>query len=495
MDDVKPTEEQQAIIDAGCSGESFTVDAVAGSGKTTVLNMTSRAMGTGILYLVYNTEAAKDAKKKFPTNVDVKTTSALAYGDYRELYQERIFGPRIPARETARILGLSHPLELGENLLIPPDFLARYAMETVERFCHVADVNVSEKHVPELPVGMNIAQEALLRQEIARWAKKLWKDSIVPTSAHRFTFDHAFKLYAMSNPLVSYDTIMLDEAQDSNEIVEHFIKGQYGQKIVVGDPAQALYEWRGAINIMDRFEGERLPLSQSWRFGNRIAEEADKWLAHSGTGITVKGNPAMDSFVVDGGMTSPDAVLCRSNGSVMANAMNFMDHGLKVAVAGGTDALKSLAFAAGNLKQGKRSNHPELIAFRSWGELMSYTDEPGGGDLKAMVGLINRFGVGAIIDACNATVTERGGNPDIVVSTAHKAKGREWDNVQVSDDFPEPKPTINPLTGDAEPGHVLKSEARLHYVTVTRARRTLDRGSLAFADTHKPTTHKTMTIH
>ncbi|MFI6368837.1 UvrD-helicase domain-containing protein [Nocardia sp. NPDC050630] len=70
--------------------------------------------------------------------------------------------------------------------------------------------------------------------------------------------------------------------------------------------------------------------------------------------------------------------------------------------------------------------------------------------------------------------------PDVIVSTAHKAKGLEWDQVRIGDDFKGPK--RHPSTGEL----ILPSaeELRLAYVAVTRARRVLDPGSLAYAFDH-----------
>jgi hypothetical protein len=53
---------------------------------------------------------------------------------------------------------------------------------------------------------------------------------------------------------------------------------------------------------------------------------------------------------------------------------------------------------------------------------------------------------------------------DVVVSTAHKAKGREWDVVRLGSDFSSPKDGA--MLGD--------SELRLLYVAATRASRHLD---------------------
>ena len=486
MADLKPTLEQEAIIDAGVNGDTFVVDAVAGSGKTSTLRMASQAMADSkILYLVYNRAAADDARKVFPKNVTVKTTAAMAFGAYKGTYGDRILGPRVPANQTAAMLGLTKPLELGRDIFFRPYSLAVWVIEAVDRFCHTADLVVEAHHVPPLPLGLDVLQEETLKQEIVHWANKLWRDSQNPTSKHRFTFDYAFKRWVMDEPSVFFDTIMLDEAQDSNGIVEHFIKQQYVQKVIVGDPAQQLYAWRGAVNIMDRFEGERLSLSQSWRFGEAIAAEADKWLAHTGTGIKVKGNPAMDSVVADEFFGQPDAVLCRTNATAVDRAMFYLSQGLNVAVAGGTKQLVALAYAAGELKQGKETTHQELIAFKTWKELVDFTEEPGGGDLKALVNLIQIHGVGGILDACKLLVDENKGNPDVTVSTAHKSKGREWMNVEVAADFKPPHGVPDPFGGEPTPGPIPKADAMLHYVTVTRARQLLGRGGLTWIDDYE----------
>ena len=66
-----------------------------------------------------------------------------------------------------------------------------------------------------------------------------------------------------------------------------------------------------------------------------------------------------------------------------------------------------------------------------------------------------------------------------MVTTAHKAKGLEWDAVVIADDFPQPS-----LEED-EDGNVTKvlpdaENLRLAYVAVTRAKRALNVGSLAY---------------
>ena len=53
---------------------------------------------------------------------------------------------------------------------------------------------------------------------------------------------------------------------------------------------------------------------------------------------------------------------------------------------------------------------------------------------------------------------------DVVISTAHRAKGREWNNVRLQGDFLH--------TDDMD-----DEDLRLAYVAITRAKRTLDKTS------------------
>lgn len=500
MADIKPTEEQIHVIKTAHSGETFVVDAVAGSGKTTTARKMCQALSGRVLYLVYNTAAAKDAKKSFPPNTHVSTTSALAWAEYKETYGDRILGPlkpgsryerqgapRVPARETARLADL-RPVSLGENF--PPMSevtIARLATEAIQKFCYSDDEKISEIHVPVLPPGLEPLHAEVLRAEVSVAAQKVWRESLSVNSKHRFTFDHIFKLLVSASPDLGYDTIVVDEAQDSNWATLSLLKAQVNsQIIVVGDPAQQLYSWRGASDIMGEFDGPRLSLSKSFRFGESIATEADKWLAHTGTNIRVTGNENMNSRVAEVSLKNPQGVLCRTNATVMVRAMKYLEDGKNVAVCGGTKALETLAAAASKLMSGEPTDHPELSAFKDWGELMAYTREPGGGDLKSLVQLINEHKVPGILSACKKLKDEHRGNPDVVVSTAHKAKGREWASVEIAEDFKEPKDVEDPHTGEMEPGPIDRHSAMLHYVAVTRAREELNRAGLAWIDRHPP---------
>jgi hypothetical protein len=77
------------------------------------------------------------------------------------------------------------------------------------------------------------------------------------------------------------------------------------------------------------------------------------------------------------------------------------------------------------LKAGRRTNHPELFLFTDRGEVQDYVEnDTAGQDLRSLVQLVDAHGPEAVIHAVERLSDER--RAEVVVSTAHKAKGREW---------------------------------------------------------------------
>jgi hypothetical protein len=467
---LEPTHEQQAIIAAARSGKHLVIQAGAGTGKTSTLRMVADALESRpAIYIAYNAAIAREAKGGFPAHVVCKTAHALAMAGTGRDYRHRLNGPRQPARRAAELLHTSW-LELGRNLMVSPVQLARVAIETVSRFCYSADDEISRKHVPQQN-GILGADHDVLTQTVLPYARRAWDDLRHPDGLLRFEHDHYLKMWALTGPVLPADVIMLDEGQDSNPVVAQLVQQQQAQQIAVGDSNQAMYEWRGAVDALANWNAnERLYLSQSWRFGSAIADEANKWLSRIGTPLRLTGDPGQRSELLP--LQAPKAVLCRTNAEAMQQVISALDGGRRVALVGGGTSIRSLAQAAADLKNGRRTNHPELYVFTTWGALQEYAEnEAAGRDLKPFVDLIDAHGPEAITTAVDALVSEN--RAHTIVSTSHKAKGREWDSVKIADDYPEPK--------DRQ-GKVAKSDAMIAYVAVTRARKQLDRGSLAWID-------------
>jgi len=469
----RPTDEQQAIIDAAATGADLTIEAGAGTGKTSTLKMlAARAGQRRGVYLAYNRSIATDAAKSFPATVVCRTAHSFAFGAVGRQYAHRLTGPRVPAREAAIIMGIREPVKVGEVMLAPQQ-LARLATETIQRFCYSADEQITRMHVPLVP-GLDRPGQVELARYLVPVAQRAWDTDLTrPDGRLRFSHDMYLKLWILGRPQLPADYVLLDEAQDSNPAVAGLVMDQQAQRILVGDRSQAIYGWRGAVDAMETFDGARYQLSQSFRFGWAVADEANKWLDLLDAPLRLRGYAAIDSRVQP--CPVPDAVLCRSNAGAIVRAMDGLAAGRRVALVGGGAEIRRLAEAAQRLQMRLPTDHPELFAFSSWAEVQDYAEhDAAGSDLKVFVRLIDKFGASEVIRVCDALVDEQ--DADLVISTAHKAKGREWDTVRIAGDFQEPK-----AEGGQAPA-LAREECMLAYVAVTRARRVLDRYGLSWVD-------------
>lgn len=477
----RPTLEQSAIIDAFVPGDKdLVVEAGAGAGKTTTLKAAAKAAPNRRgLYVAYNKAIQVDAEKSFPSNVTCKTAHGLAYGAIGKHYARRLKQPRMRAGEVAKILRINEPFYTTEGI-ISPEHIARIVMSTVNKFTNSKYRNILSQPVPWQP-GLDSKEiRDLLAKEIPPLAEKAWDDIRRMDGRLPFTHDCYLKMWSLTDPQLPYDYVLLDEAQDSNPPVSLVVEGQRNaQKVLVGDSSQAIYGWRGAEDAMSKFNGVRLTLSQSFRFGPAVAEEANKWLEYLDAPLRLIGFEQINSRLTT--LAEPDAILCRTNAKTIAVAMEAMKNGRRVALVGDNKAIgpiKALAEAAIQLKAGAGCSHPELFAFKTWGDLQDYVEnEEAGRDLAPFVKLVDEHGADVIIGICGRFVPEN--RADLILSTAHKAKGREWHRVQVANDFSEPKKTDS---GDL--GTIRREDAMLAYVTVTRAQYELDREGLAWIDNY-----------
>jgi AAA domain/UvrD-like helicase C-terminal domain len=472
-----PTGEQQAIIDAYRTDANLVIEAGAGTGKTSTLRMLAacnpRRRG---LYVAYNKAIASDAKRSFPASVTCATAHSLAFRAVGRRFTHRLNGPRMPARQTAKELGITRPLPVPHAGLLAPQQVARLVMETVTRFCRSDAAHIEPWHVPKTPGLDDPASVAVLREALVPLARRAWDDLSDPDGRLRFTHDCYLKLWQLSGPTLAADYMLLDEAQDANPVVAAIVdRQQHAQRVLVGDRCQAIYGWRGAIDAMSRFQAHhRLCLSQSFRFGPAVAAEANKWLQLLDAPLRLRGFHRITSTV--GPVPCPDAVLCRTNAEAVRQLLVAADAGRKAALVGGGTEIRRLAEAAISLRAGAGTDHPELFAFRTWGEVQEYVEQDASGsDLKVFVQLIDTYGAEVVIDIIDRLSPEK--TAEVVVSTAHKAKGREWASVRIASDFPEPRRSHN-----GQPAQMPRADAMLAYVAVTRARQALDPQGLAWVD-------------
>ncbi len=151
--------------------------------------------------------------------------------------------------------------------------------------------------------------------------------------------------------------------------------------------------------------------------------------------------------------------MCRTNAGVIEEALTYLGEGLQVAVVGGVAEIVAFARAAERHSDGRPADHPELMGFDTWSEAVRYAQDPhnDAADLARFVRVIEQFSVRVIINCVKDEA-----QADVVLSTAHKSKGRQWSKVRLHTDF------------QSDPDKLGPEEYRLLYVAVTRAQHALD---------------------
>lgn len=463
------TTEQVAVVETVLAGDHVAVEALAGTGKTTTL-ASIPPRGASQLYVTFNRDPVNDAKKRMPHGTRCATIYELASRSIGDPWVRRTRMPRLKTRDLADLLGIGDVMLSGQwgTKRISATMQAGLALRAMARFSISADPAPGLWHIPVPRSARHDPDLMALYTEIgaliAPTLPRLWGRLTAPDSDLPLTGANIIKLWQLQGPVLPYDRIMVDEAQDMNDCYRSAIEQQMtrSQLVAVGDSLQQINAWNGSINALAKFPiDDRLWLTRCWRFGPEIADianrvlaelDAPKWIIGAGTCT----GPADLS-------AGADVILCRTNAQAVHQALDAIDAGQRPHIVGGADDVVSFARGALALQEGGPVNHPELICFDHWLDVLAYvaSDELGA-DLAPMVNLIERFGADTIVDVMGTQPDQD--RADVILSTVHKVKGREWPDVRLAPDF------------SVEPGDPMADveELRLLYVAVTRAQDRLD---------------------
>lgn len=214
----KPTGEQLAARDAFAGGNELALIAGAGTGKTSTLIMMGQATHKRGLYMAFNRATAQDARLRFPDTVQCRTAHSLAFAATGQEFRERLNAPRIPAREAARRLGITRDIPIGPDR-ITAAHQARLVMGIIRSFCYSDATEVLARQMEAIN-GLDTREQDEVARLLLPYAAKAWDDICSPGGSLRFEHDHYLKMWALTGPRLPGDFILLDEAQDTNPVVE-----------------------------------------------------------------------------------------------------------------------------------------------------------------------------------------------------------------------------------------------------------------------------------
>ncbi|MGH0131007.1 UNVERIFIED_CONTAM: hypothetical protein FKN15_008691 [Acipenser sinensis] len=290
------------------------------------------------------------------------------------------------------------------------------------------------------------------------WEKmKLLKET--KESSYHMTHDGYLKLWQLMRPCLSqYDVIFIDEAQDCTPAIMDIVLSQACGKILVGDPHQQIYTFRGAVNALYEVPHTHI--------------------------YYLTGN-------VRGNTEGKIAILSRCNSTVFDEAVRVTERETppKIYIIGGVDSfglrkILDIWILLQPEEERKRKNLEIVDKFiryfarkDGYRGLKEYVFKAEDGELEGKISVVEKYTfripelVQRIKDCSVIDVTFA----DIALGTVHKAKGLEFDTVEVTDDFakvPCARHNLHRLPR-FNIGSVPDDEWNLLYVAVTRAKKCL----------------------
>lgn len=453
--------------------------ALAGTGKSTFLRAFSHFNpNLKILYIVFTSENAKQAAGTFPPNVHTSTCHSLAYQVIGKEYSK------------AGKLGTLNMRSIVDILKITDWRLAGVIRDIINNFTYSTEDLISEVHLPK-------SIDAIYRinkTKILLMAATVWNSIVDLNSKTPCTHDAYFKIWSLTKPILNYDVILFDEAQDSNNLIMHIIEMQNARLFVVGDKNQQIYSFRGSVNALDhKFldDAELFSLTQSFRFGIKIANIANIILSMSGETLRVKGIESIASVVSATDEDNPyfegkplqKAFIHRTVIATIETAIRFVDTG-KLTYWGGKienyklSELCDLYYMSIN-QNNMIKNSFLLRDYKSYDEFVKIAEATNDLEMLRFTQIIKNYSgrLPELIFKLNNQSTNNQSAADYVVTTAHRSKGLEFECVTLNEDFKNPLDNLitqknnnikNIPIGDLEA--IYREEMNLLYVAVTRAK-------------------------
>ena len=434
-----PTQEQLDIIALAKTKKSLVVKAFAGCTKTTTIEMVAKELDNRALYLAFNKGIAEEAVKKMPS-VTCKTVHSLAYAAIMtKEYKNKLQG----WFQLSDLESVSHLNDAG-NITV---------LEAVTTFCN------SSK-------GFNsFIKDSPLSAEEVDVIISYWGRVVKESSPFKMTHDVYLKLYQLSKPVLGFQTLYLDEAQDSNPVTLDIVLSQakYGcQVIIVGDSYQAIYGWRGAVDALEKVDFQQAYLSKSFRFTQQIADIATKVTYLLGNTKPIQGEAKL-------GICKSHATIVRNNTTLLEELITLSGYGLRVKVIADMGSLWSKLYHIASILSDQTPKYPdkELSQFKTKEQLFlaSETNTEIAKLLNCRRILCNQGSMHSSIQKLKKSIVKSG--EDMVLATAHKSKGLEWDEVTLAEDLVA---LPHDFSGELKDYLQIDQAGELVYVAITRAR-------------------------
>lgn len=477
---------QEAVFDSvKASASNLIIQAVAGSGKTTTLVEAMRFTLGRTLFMAFNKSIALDIAQKAPSSAAVKTLNALGHWQWMQhqpsakLESRKVYFllKKIMPEEDFKEYGysLSRVVGLAKN--------CAFGIQAEAPRPEAGDDRAVFELSPDLFSDLIDSYQFDVPFERLDEFSGYCARALAMSSRDLEVLDFDDQLYMpalLGWDYPSYDTVMVDEAQDLSPIQHVMLErlAQRGARIIaVGDRHQAIYGFRGASHnsmdlLKDKFLMSELPLSICYRCDQEIIREAKSYCptieARTGAGagsVIIKDDADPELF-------TNQLIVCRNNAPLFRSILHHYRAKTPCRVL--SNFLESFQ---GFIRGFKASHTSELrTKLDSW-----YYKEVEAAKAKRFKGklaaLEDKYETVKLLseefslteDLIKAVKRLGEGTAGPVFATIHKAKGLEQDSVYIL------RPDLLPSKWANSP-EAKQQEANLSYVAITRAKHELTFG-------------------
>ena len=467
---IKGTEEQEQIWNEIVNtNNDVIVNAGAGTGKTfTIVEGANRVNASRMGFLAFNKSIATELAERLPEHLEAKTFHALGMKAVRDAVGRTKVNNWKVKNIIDGILGRDYFAQPLVKLISLVKGSMIDCTDNKEIYKLIDEYNIEFKTPREEVMGVDLVCQILDE------CKK---------QTNEIDFDDMIWLPLVNKyPLPQFDILFVDEAQDFNEMQRRLVLAcsQAGRCVIVGDKNQAIYGFRGADSgSMSIFENQlkargktvkSFGLTLTWRCPKSVVTEANRYVKEFNCLET-----AEDGKVHVNAYLNPqkgDMVLCRYNAPLVSAFYDLITQG-KSAYILGRDMHKGLV---NYVKKITKHNNMSSVEFMNLltvdfsvnhAKLIDADKQNQANTLSDKFECVKIFAskadtVGGIIAEIERLFNSKS-KGDIQLSTVHKAKGLEADNVFIlaTERMPHPKATN------------MQEERNICYVAITRAKKNL----------------------
>ena len=421
---MKPTTEQQLIIDTVCSTHTnsnkiIAVNAVAGSGKTSTAKAVIEAYKPKQgFYTAFNKAIVEDSNKKFGKLIEAKTIHSLAY-KY--------------VRPSNKIEELNYAT-IKENMSYEDKAIV---LNILDEFFRSDSVNIHTYTADR-------TEKVQIQDTVAKYADLMLQDKI-PISFN-FMLKCLHIMLANKEVQLDFDLFVFDEVQDITPVsLEIFKLINAKRKLVLGDKHQNIYSFMNTVNAFNLLKDTvPLNLTKSFRCNERIADIVDTYgKKYLEPNFTFKGNDSVtrkDTFEM--------AYISRTNAMLIQRMHRLIEQNVDFTLTRNINEIFALPIALLNASRGREvydkkykylekeyKNFDKVRKdYSSYFEYINLITEDS--VLQNVIKMLVSFSTKRInIFDLKKKAQSIKPNPNVVLTTAHAFKGLESDNVYIEDDL------------------------------------------------------------